>query len=191
MTRRVFCVRVFSSTVASSPIASLKCLCVRCAKTRKRSHLPSSACNRFLHFPLPKKKFSLLNYFSNLNQNIRVAFESTLLIPVYNWIRWAIGQRWVRVPDFAFMSSYEEAPSSPHQTNMYQRETKHSLPTFLPNRLWPLMYGFASDGRQTATNQGNWVQWPPAGSDGQWSRKEGRAVGLVSMLVKRARLRPR
>ena len=39
VTRRVFCVRVFSSTVASSPIVSLKCLRVGCAKTQTRKNV--------------------------------------------------------------------------------------------------------------------------------------------------------
>ena len=42
LAHHVFCFRVFFITVASSPIASAKCLRVGCAKTRKRSRLPSS-----------------------------------------------------------------------------------------------------------------------------------------------------
>ena len=47
------------------------------------------------------------------------------------------------------------------------------------------MYGFASVGRQRATNQGTWVRWPPAGSEGQWSQLEGWAIGQDSLSVPR------
>ena len=64
VTRRVFCVCVFSSTVASSPIVSLKCLRVGCAKRQKRE-------NVCVHPPLEALQFYLMSR-TNVTRNFRV-----------------------------------------------------------------------------------------------------------------------